>query len=48
MVETKIGGMHLQAREGQRLLATLDTKRKAWNRFSFRSFRESIALLTDT
>lgn len=33
MMETEIGVTHLQAKEGQRLLTTPETKRKAQNRF---------------
>lgn len=36
----------LQAKEGQGLLVTPETKRKTWRKFSLRSFRESMALLT--
>ena len=46
MVEAKIEVTCLQTKERQGFLATPLTKIKAWNTFSTRAFRESMALIT--
>ena len=45
ITEAEIRVMYEQAKECQGLLATSEAKRKAWNIFSPRAFRESVALL---
>lgn len=47
MINTvEIGVMCLEAKEHQGLPVTPEAKRKAWDRFSLRDFRESLALTT--
>lgn len=43
MMEAKTEVMHLQTKEWQGLLAIPEGQKKAWNRFSLRVFRESMA-----
>lgn len=45
-MKAEIVVMHLQAKEGQELLATAEAKRKANNRLSTRAFRDNTALVT--
>lgn len=44
MMEADIGVMGLQTKEYQRPPAKPEAKRQAWNRFSPRAFRKSMAL----
>lgn len=46
IMEAETGVMYEQAKECQGLLATSEAKRKAWNIFSPRAFRERAAQLT--
>ena len=45
-VEAETGVVHLQARELQALPTTPEARRKSWNTFSIRAFREHVALQT--